>query len=119
MKIHHGTRGGRPDARLLGGWFIFDSPATTLLVSLLPSLVHVRGVERLSLLVRVGGEDFGSSAYRGRIRRLPAQPSVRIRLGAGRRRSHDPGELPDRMAIVNAAVHCVSRRRERISDEHP
>ena len=46
--VRHGTRGGRPDVRWLGGWFVFDSPDTALLVSLLPSLVHVRGVERLS-----------------------------------------------------------------------
>jgi transcriptional regulator GlxA family with amidase domain len=43
--------------RLLGGWFVFDSPDTALLVSLLPSLVHVRGVERLSTLVRLVGEE--------------------------------------------------------------
>ena len=56
-EVRHGTRGGRPDVRLLGGWFVFDSPDSTLLVSLLPSLVHVRGVERLSVLVRLVGEE--------------------------------------------------------------
>ncbi len=56
-EVRHGTRGGRPDVRLLGGYFVFDSPDAALLVSLLPSLVHVRGVERLSLLVRLVGEE--------------------------------------------------------------
>ncbi|HKE86016.1 MAG TPA: AraC family transcriptional regulator [Vicinamibacterales bacterium] len=56
-EVRHGTRGGKPDVRLLGGWFAFDSPDTALLVSLLPSLVHVRGVERLSTLVRLVGEE--------------------------------------------------------------
>jgi AraC-like DNA-binding protein len=56
-EVRHGTRGGRPDVRLLGGWFEFDSPDSALLVSLLPSLVHVRGVARLSLLVRLVGEE--------------------------------------------------------------
>jgi AraC-like DNA-binding protein len=56
-EVRHGTRGGRPDVRLLGGWFAFDSPDTALLVSLLPSLVHVRGVERLSTLVRLAGDE--------------------------------------------------------------
>jgi len=56
-EIRHGRRGGRPDVRLLGGWFVFDSPDSTLLVSLLPSLVHVRGIERLSTLVRLVGEE--------------------------------------------------------------
>jgi hypothetical protein len=56
-ETRHGTRGGRPDVRLLGGWFAFDSPDSALLVSLLPSLVHVRGVERLSTLVRLVGQE--------------------------------------------------------------
>jgi AraC-like DNA-binding protein len=56
-EIRHGTRGGRPDVRLLGGYFAFDSPDAGLLVSLLPALVHVRGVERLSVLVRLVGEE--------------------------------------------------------------
>jgi AraC-like DNA-binding protein len=56
-EVRHGTRGGRPDVRLLGGYFVFDSPDAALLVSLLPSLVHVRGDERLSLLVRLVGEE--------------------------------------------------------------
>ena len=56
-EVRHGTRGGKPDVRLLGGYFVFDSPDAALLVSLLPAQVHVRGVERLSVLVRlVGGE---------------------------------------------------------------
>src|SRR5687768_8618010 len=56
-EVRHGTRGGKPDVRLLGGYFTFDSPDAALLVSLLPSLVHVRGVERLSVLVRLVGEE--------------------------------------------------------------
>ena len=56
-EVRHGTRGGRPDVRLLGGWFVFDSPDSPLLVSLLPSVVHVRGIERLSILVRLVGEE--------------------------------------------------------------
>ena len=55
--IRHGTRGGPPDVRLLGGYFVFDSPDTALLVTLLPALVHVRGVQRLSVLVRLLGEE--------------------------------------------------------------
>lgn len=55
--MHHGTPGGTPDVRLLGGYFVFDSPDADLLVSLLPSVVHVRGRERLSLLVRMVREE--------------------------------------------------------------
>lgn len=58
-EVRHGTRGRRPDARLLGGYFMFDSPDASLLVPLLPALVHIRGVERLSTLVRLVGEESG------------------------------------------------------------
>lgn len=58
-EVRHGTRGGKPDVRLLGGYFVFDSPDAGLLVSLLPTLVHVRGVKRLSVLVRLVGEESG------------------------------------------------------------
>src|SRR5262249_6916125 len=60
-EVRHGTRDGRPDVRLLGGWFVFDSPDAGLLVSLLPSLVHVRGIERLSTLVRFVAEETNES----------------------------------------------------------
>jgi AraC-like DNA-binding protein len=56
-EVRHGTRGGPPDVQLLGGWFTFDSPDAALLVSLLPGLVHIRGAERLSVLVRLVGEE--------------------------------------------------------------
>lgn len=58
-EVRDGTRGGRPDVRLLGGYFVFDSPNSALLLSLLPSLVHVRGVERLSVMVRLVAEEAG------------------------------------------------------------
>ena len=59
-EIRHGRRGGRPDVRLLGGYFVFESPDAALLVSLLPTLVHVRGIERLPLLVRLVDEEAGA-----------------------------------------------------------
>ncbi|MFY1832181.1 cupin domain-containing protein [Myxococcus fulvus] len=58
-EVRHGRRGGRPDVRLLGGYFVFDSPDAALMVSLLPDVVHVRGVERLSMLVRLVGDETG------------------------------------------------------------
>ncbi|WP_454732824.1 MULTISPECIES: cupin domain-containing protein [Cupriavidus] len=58
-EVRHGTRGGRPDVRLLGGYFVFDSSDAELLVPLLPALVHVRGAARLSVLVRLVGEEAG------------------------------------------------------------
>jgi AraC-like DNA-binding protein len=55
--VRHGTPTGPPDVRLLGGNFVFDSADAALLVSLLPALVHVRGVERLLVLVRLVNDE--------------------------------------------------------------
>ncbi|WP_256752157.1 AraC family transcriptional regulator [Mesorhizobium sp. Mes31] len=52
-EVRHGTQDGPPSVRILGGYFIFDSEDSELLVSLLPGQVHVRGVERLSILVKL------------------------------------------------------------------
>jgi AraC-like DNA-binding protein len=56
-EVRHGTRGGRPDVRMLGGYFVFDSPDAELLVSLLPSILHVRGQPRLSALVELVADE--------------------------------------------------------------
>nr|WP_319944227.1 cupin domain-containing protein [Mesorhizobium sp. AR10] len=56
-EIRHGTPDGDPDVRLLGGYFVFDSPDADLLVSLLPALVHMRGAKRLSTLTRLVSEE--------------------------------------------------------------
>jgi AraC-like DNA-binding protein len=56
-EARHGRRTGRPDVRLLGGYFAFDSPDAALMVSLLPALVHVRAVERFTVLVRLVAEE--------------------------------------------------------------
>ncbi|AKC85798.1 AraC family transcriptional regulator [Pseudoxanthomonas suwonensis] len=58
-EVRHGVQDGPPDVRLLGGWFLFDADEPGLLASLLPALVHVRGVARLSQLVRMLGEEAG------------------------------------------------------------
>ncbi|HWP17774.1 MAG TPA: AraC family transcriptional regulator [Burkholderiaceae bacterium] len=50
-EIRHGRQSGPPDVRLLVGYCSFQSPDATLLVSLLPRLVHVRGGRRLATLV--------------------------------------------------------------------
>ena len=55
--VHYGKRKGRPDVRMLGAWFAYDSPDSALLVSLLPPLIHLRGIERLSVLVRLVNEE--------------------------------------------------------------
>ncbi len=56
-EVRHGTPDGDPDVRLLGGYFVFDSPDAALLGALLPAVVHVRDAGRLSTLVRLVGEE--------------------------------------------------------------
>jgi AraC-like DNA-binding protein len=56
-EIRHGRQDGPADVRLLGGYFIFGSADSGLLVSLLPQQIHVRGVERLSIFVKLLTEE--------------------------------------------------------------
>ncbi len=55
--VRYGRRGGAPEVRQLGGYFVYDSPDAELLVSLLPAVVHVRGLPRLTVLVQLIGEE--------------------------------------------------------------
>lgn len=56
-EVRHGRRGGRADVRLLGGYFSFESADAALLVSLLPAVLHIRGAERLAVLVKLVSEE--------------------------------------------------------------
>ncbi|MCZ0734164.1 AraC family transcriptional regulator [Phreatobacter sp. AB_2022a] len=59
-EVRHGRAEGPPDVRLFGGYFVFESPDAALLVPLLPGMIHVRGIERLALLVRLVSEEAAS-----------------------------------------------------------
>ncbi len=61
-EVRHGTRRGPPDVRLLGGYFVFDSPDAALLVSLLPGVMWVRDAARLRLLVQLVAEETRAQA---------------------------------------------------------
>lgn len=52
-----GVQGSPSDVLLLVGHCMFGSPDATLLVSLLPQFVHVRGESRLATLVQLVGEE--------------------------------------------------------------
>ena len=56
-EIRHGDTDGAPDMRSLGGAFMFDDTDPALLVSLLPSVVHVRDAARLAQLVAMVAEE--------------------------------------------------------------
>lgn len=52
-ELRLGAQDQTPDVRLLIGHCVFGSPDATLLVSLLPQFIHVRGEKRLSTLVQL------------------------------------------------------------------
>lgn len=56
-EVRHGRAEGPPDVRQFGGYFAFASPDAALLVSLLPRMIHIRDVPRLTQLVRLVGEE--------------------------------------------------------------
>ncbi|MEJ1162735.1 AraC family transcriptional regulator [Variovorax sp. CCNWLW186] len=56
-EIRHGRREGLPDMRMLGGYFAFESPDASLMASLLPALLHVRDIGRLSVLLQLVREE--------------------------------------------------------------
>lgn len=87
-EVRHGRRGGRPDVRMLGGYFLFDSPDAALLVSLLPALLHVRGVESLAVLVKLVREESmaqrpGREHVLGRLVEVLLVESLRSTVGEG------------------------------------
>jgi AraC-like DNA-binding protein len=52
-EVRHGDPDGPPNARLLIGQFVFGSPDASLLLSLLPGIVHVRQEKRLTTIVQL------------------------------------------------------------------
>lgn len=56
-EIRYGRADGPPDLRQFGGWFAFDSPDAGVLVPLLPRMIHIHGIPRLTQLVRLLGEE--------------------------------------------------------------
>lgn len=57
-EIRHGDPDASPDVRMLVGYCAFASPDASLLVSLLPQLVHVRGEPTLTTLVSLVHAEF-------------------------------------------------------------
>lgn len=93
-EVRHGRSDGPPDVRLLGGYFVFDSPDAALLVSLLPAMIHVRGIERLSTLVRLVNEEAsGQNAGRELVLARLVEVLLIEALRATRNKQTPPGLL--------------------------
>lgn len=56
-EVRHGRQDGPPEMRQFGGWFTFAAPDAALQVTLLPRMIHLRGVPRLTQLVHMLGEE--------------------------------------------------------------
>ncbi|NUP06191.1 MAG: AraC family transcriptional regulator [Polyangiaceae bacterium] len=56
-EYRQGLPGGEPDVRMLIGYGVVQSPDASLLLSLLPRLLRVRGHERLATLVRLATDE--------------------------------------------------------------
>ncbi len=56
-EVRYGRQDGPPEMRQFGGWFVFGTPDAALLVSLLPRMIHIRGVPRLARLVEMLGDE--------------------------------------------------------------
>lgn len=115
-EVRHGQQVGPPSVRILGGFFVFDSEDSDLLVSLLPGQIHVRGVERLSILVKLLIEE-AAAANSGRdmvLNRL-----VEILLVEALRLTQEPDAPPGllrglgdaRLAEAIRAIHADPARR--------
>jgi len=59
--VRLGSQDGAPEVRVLLGYCTFGSPDATLLVSLLPQLIHVRGDERLTTLLQLVNQESRAS----------------------------------------------------------
>ncbi len=59
--VRLGSQDGPPDVRVLLGYCTFGSPDATLLVSLLPQLIHVCGDERLTTLLQMVNQESRAS----------------------------------------------------------
>ncbi|MFT3706166.1 MAG: AraC family transcriptional regulator [Archangium sp.] len=114
-EVRYGERGGKPDVRILGGYFVFDSADAELLVSLLPRQVHIRGVPRLTQLVQlVGDEAMERRAGRELVLKRLVEVLLIEALRAAPRADAPPGLLralgDERLAPAIRAMHASIER---------
>lgn len=109
-EVRHGTPEGPPDVRQLGGYFVFDSPDSALLVSLLPQLVHVRGEPRLAALVQLVADESreqraGRELVLGRLVEVLLIEAVRSASGAAASPGLARGLADARLAAALRQMH--------------
>jgi len=87
-ELRYGQQNGPPDMQSLGGAFLFDSADPSLLVSLLPEVVHIRDSARLSQLVAMVREESaegrpGSEYMKSRLVELLLVEAMRASAAGG------------------------------------
>lgn len=86
--IRYGRLEGPADVRQFGGYFSLESPDADLLVSLLPRMIHIRGVPRLTQLVHLigaeaGRKDVGRDLILERLVEILLIEALRVRPATG------------------------------------
>ncbi|MBL0918971.1 MAG: AraC family transcriptional regulator [Hydrogenophaga sp.] len=114
-ELRHGRRKGPPDVRMLGGYFAFDSPDAALLASLLPTLLHVRGVERLPVLVQLVRDESlaqrpGRELVLGRLVEVLLVEALRSTTGDGAPPGLLRGLADERVAVGLRWMHRAPER---------
>ncbi len=56
-EVRYGRQTGPDEMRQVGGWFAFGMPDAALLVTLLPRMIHIRGIPRLTQFVLMLGDE--------------------------------------------------------------
>ncbi|WP_172298413.1 AraC family transcriptional regulator [Pseudoruegeria sp. HB172150] len=114
-EVRYGRRDGPPDLRQFGGYFLFESPDADLLVSLLPRMIHIRGVARLTRLVRMVGEEaaaenVGRDLILARLVEILLIEALRSVPGKAAEQGLLRGLADPRIAVALRQVHADTER---------
>ena len=110
-----GNQVGPTDLRMLVGHCSFDSPDADLLVSLLPRLVHIRGVPRLATLMSLVGEESreqrpAREVVLARLLEVLLIEALRSNAGTSASPGLVRGLADDRLAVALRAMHAQPER---------
>jgi AraC-like DNA-binding protein len=110
-ELRYGEQSGAPEMRSLGGAFLFDCADPDLLVSRLPTVVHVRDSARLAQLVQLVGEESaeqkpGSEFMLSRLAELLLVEAMRSAAAGNAPPGLLRGLADERLAIALKQMHA-------------